>query len=299
MEQYSPQAHANAKEPIGSILLKLGMLIIIVMIGLIILFGVVFKAFDPVSFVMNIVGIILLILLLGLAVKGILSFLKPKPFSPTESFRDNSIRIWKKAKPFNIKDLYLRGEDMRTYAKWGKIIGLGFLPYLTSKTIRDKDGRVVYEKDEKGNIIYDEQYNNLERAKIKIPRLKQEMITDKDGDVVFVCSRNNFPASIFDRSLDLIRANRKYVSDLLGDVYIKSVNLVPYGEWYYPVQQWQEDIRHLQVENQAQAVITTHRENLDLASTTTQASLGADPTFQKIMMAQSERLTSGFTQQGQ
>jgi len=50
-------------------------------------------------------------------------------------------------------------------------------------------------------------------------------------------------------------------------------------------------------ENEATTVITTHRNNLDLVSTVTQMSLGGDPTFQKIMLAQAERFSSGFANQ--
>ena len=298
MENYQPGQNKQAKEPLSSLLLKIGVVAIIFIIGAIILLGIVLKdSFDPITFIINIAGVILLILLLGLAVKGILSFIKPKPFSPTESFRDNALKMWRKVKPFTVRDLYLRGEDMMSYAKIGKIIGIGYLPYLSSKAIRDEDGKIIYEKDENGNTVMLKQWSNLEKEYIEIPKPKEEIITDKDGDIVLACEKNAFPLNILDRSINLIRANRKYVSDLIGDVFIKSPNLVPYGEWYYPVQQWQEDIKHIAVENQSQALITTHRDNLDLASTTTQASLGADPTFQKIMMAQSERLTSGFNSQ--
>jgi len=289
--------YQKPKEPLGSLLFKIGIVLIIIIIGVIVIFGFVLKTFDPVSFLINIVGIILMVCLLALAIKGVLSFLKPKPFSPTEDFRTSLVRIAKKAKPFNIKNLYLRGEDMRTYAKWGKILGLGFLPYVSAKPVKDEKGNILFERDEKGKIKTTKQWSQAEREYVDVPVLQHHNITEKDGDSLFITSRHSFPLNLFLGDLDIIRANPKYHSDLIGDVFIKDVNLVPYGEFYYPAKQWQEDIAHIMLQNQDQAIQTTHRNNLDLVSTTTQMALGADPTFQKIMMAQSERLSSGFVDQ--
>jgi len=72
---------------------------------------------------------------------------------------------------------------------------------------------------------------------------------------------------------------------------------VPYGEFLYPAKQWQNDIIQVMKENEATTIATTHRNNLDLVSNVTQMSLGADPTFQKIMMARSENISSGLTNQ--
>jgi len=295
MERQEP--YSKPKTPLMSILLTIGIIAIIVIIGLIVLFGFVWKTFDPINFIINILGVILMLGLLALAIKGLLSMLKPKPFSPTEDFRTALIRICKKAKPFNVKNLYLRGEDMRTYAKWGKIIGLGFLPYLTSAPMKDERNKPIYERNEQGGIVYEKQWNEKEKDYIQMPKPKYKTITEKDGDVIIVTERAPFPLSLFFRSLDLIRASPEFCSDLIGDIFIKDVNLVPYGEWHYPAKQWQRDIIQIMKENESTAIATTHRNNLDLVSNVTQMSLGSDPTFQKIMMVRSENLSSGLSNQ--
>lgn len=290
---------SKPKEPLGSFILKILFIGVLVIIGAIVLFGFVFQEFDPINFLINIVGILLMIGLLGLAVKGLVSFIKPKPFSPQEDFKTSLIRLSIKSKPFNVKDLHLRGEDMRTSARWGKIKGLSFLPYLTSQPMRDKFGKTVYERDVLTNdIVYEKKWSKGHNGYIDVPKPKYELITEKDGDVIIITDKFSFPLSIFSRGVDIVRAHKSYVSDLLGDIYIKDVNLVAYGDYLYPSKQWQNDISKIMKENEAQTIIATHRNNLDLVSTVTQMSLGADPTFQKIMLAQSERLTSGFSGQG-
>lgn len=291
-------SYSKPKEPLGMFILKILFILVLVIIGAIVLFGFVFPDFDIVNFIVNTIGLLLMIFLLGLAIKGLVSFIKPKPFSPTEDFRNSIMRLCKKAKPFNIRNLYLRGEDMRTHAKWGRIQGLGFLPYLTSRQMRDGKGKPVHEKDEEGKIIYEKEWSQEDEEWIEVPKKKFETITEKDGDILIVVDKFNFPMNVFFRGQDIVRAHKKYLSDLIGDVFIKDVNLVPYGEYLYPAKQWQDDIAKIMKENEAQTIVTTHRNNLDLVSNVTQMSLGADPTFQKIMLAQSERLSSGFASQG-
>jgi len=286
------------KQPLGLWIIKILFIGIILIVGAIILFGFVLSDFDPIEFIFNILGLLLMLALLALAIKGLVAYIKPKPFSPTESFRDQLIRICLKSKPFNVKDLHLRGEDMRTSAKWGRIRGLGFLPYISSGVLKDKKGKILFEKDEAGKIVYTKTWSHEEKQYIKVPKPKTEMITHKDGDVLLLVDKHRFPLSLFFRGYDIIRANKKYLSDLIGDIYIKDVNLVPYGEFLYPSKQWQESIIGIMKENESQTIVTTHRDNLDLVSLVTQMSLGADPTFQKIILAQSERLSSGMANPG-
>lgn len=293
-------SYSKPKEPLGQFILKILFFLFLIIIGAIALFGFVLQAFDPIAAIQNVVIIAFMVMLLILAGKGIAAFFEPKPFSPTDDFRTDVVRFAKKAKPRTVKDLYLRGEDMRMPAKLGKIIGLHFLPYQTSRPIRDNNGKPVFEKNEIGELQYDNEWSKPQQAFIQVPRKKHEMITEKDGDTLFVINKNGFPLSLINPGVDIIRSHKKYHSDLVGDVYIKAVSIVPYGEWGYPNQQWQGDISKILKEHEAETIITTHRNNLDLVSNVTQMSLGADPTFQKIMMAQSERLSgsNGFNSQG-
>ena len=305
-------SNTQAKEPLGSTILKILVVSIVAIIGVMLLFGVIFPGFDPISLLLTGISILLLLAILSLAIKGIISFFDPKPFSPTESFRDTNIRLSKKAKPFNVRDLYLRGEDMRTCAKWGKIEGVGFLPYITSRIQRNEKGKPICEVelvskglDESGTeifekkVIYEKEWNKYEQNFLEVPKYKYETITEQDGDILFIVKKEKSAfLSLFNRRVDIVRCHKKYCSDILGDVFIKDVNLVPYGEYLYPAKQWQNDIIKIMKENEAQAIVTTHRNNLDLVSNVTQMSLGADPTFQKIMLAQSERLSSGYNNVG-
>lgn len=293
-------SYSKPKEPLGQFVLKIIFVLIVLVIGCIGLFGFVLHTFDPISAIQNTLIIGVLIVLLILAGKGLASFFAPKPFSPSEDFRTNVVRYGKKAKPYTVKNLYLRGEDMRMPAKLGKIIGLHFLPYVTSQPMRDELGKPVFERDDKGRIKKEKEWSKAHENYVDVPKKKYQTITEKDGDSVFIINKNNFPMSLINPGVDIIRSHKKYHSDLVGDVYIKAVSIVPYGEYGYPNQQWQGDISKILKENESEVIITTHRNNLDLVSNVTQMSLGADPTFQKIMMAQSERLgsTTGFNNQG-
>lgn len=282
------------KDSLGSFIFKLIIVAIILIIGLIVLFTFVLKNFDPLNFVFNVLGLILMLGLLALAIKGLLSMIKEKLFSPTTDFRKSHVQISQKTKPFNVYDLYLRGEDMRTHAKLGKIKGIGFLPYVTSKVKKSDDGKPVFEKDALNHIVYEEVWNHQEMKSIKVPKMVYEPITEKDGDTLFIIPKHNFPLNLILRDLYLFRCSPEFHSDLVGDVYIKDVNFAPYGEYYYPAKQWKRDIVQIMKQNEAEAITQTHRNNLDLVSTTTQMSLGADPTYQKILLWQSERLSSGF-----
>lgn len=287
-------SYNKPKEPLGSRILSILIIVAIVITGLIFLFGFVWKDFDPVDFVLNIIGIVLMIGLIFLATKGIQSYLKPKPFSPMEDFSATVRRIAKKINPKTVKDLYLRGEDMRSFAKIGKIEGIGFLPYVTSIPKRDQRGKIIHLKDQEGKIIYNKEWSEAHKEWIQVPKPEMEMIEEKDGDTLFIINKHPFPMSLFSGDQDLIRCHKKYHSSLVGDVFIKAVNLVPIGEYLYPNQQWQTDMVKVMKEDESKAVIQTHRNFLDLVSNVTQMSLGADPTFQKIMLAQSERLSTGL-----
>lgn len=297
-------SNEKPKEPAGSFILKIMVLVIIAIIGMMLLFGIIFPGFEPVSFLITGITVLFFCGLLGLAIKGIVSFFEPKPFSPTESFRDTNIRIARKAKPFNVRNLYLRGEDMRTCALWGKIEGVGFLPYVTSRILRNEKGKAICETEldpttNEEKIVYEKEWSKEDQDFIDVPKYVYESITEEDGDITFIVKKEKSSfMSLFKREVDIIRCHKRYCSDILGDVFIKDVNLVPYGEFLYPSKQWQNDIIKIMKENESQAIVTTHRNNLDLVSNVTQMSLGADPTFQKIMLAQSERLSSGDSNVG-
>lgn len=271
----------NLKILRGSIFLKLIVLIAVLLITTVFLFGM---PYDISELLWTVLQIIVGVVLLALVFKGIQSAFKPKPFSPTESFTKKIIRIAKLCKPFNVKELYIRGEDMRVYSKWGKIVGLCFIPYICSKPKMDDKGKVIMvQKKDKDGI----EQNDKEGKPIMIP--DREILTEKDGDWCFVIQTSSIPMLAKE---ELVRAHFSLCSAMGERVWIKTPNLVPIGDYFYPAQQWQEDIIRVLTQHRAEALVETHEEFLDLLAHVTQMSLGSDPTFQKVMLAQSEAIAT-------
>jgi len=78
---------------------------------------------------------------------------------------------------------------------------------LASSPIRDKTGLPDLKRDSKGEIIYETKWSNSERMHIQIPKIKYQMLSQNDGDVLFITERHRFPLNLFFRDLDIIRAN--------------------------------------------------------------------------------------------
>jgi len=262
----------------GNLLLKLIGLFAVILIFSIVWYGV---QFTLPSIFWTIVRAVLATIFIYLVFKGIASFMAKPGFSPTRRFKDRMIRIATISKPFNVKELYIRGEDMRVYSKWGKIAGLAFIPYLSSKLKTDDNGSYIYEqkKDKNDKPIFDED------GKPVMVNAK-DYLTEKDGDWFFVVKRG-IP---FFQQTDLVRSHKSLVSDIGEKVFIKCVNLCPVGEYFYPNQQWQTDIRRIKVQHQSEAVIETYEEFLDLIANVTQMTLNGDPNFQKILKAGTEQI---------
>lgn len=258
-------------------------IILLLAAGLIIsvfLFGM---PFDLPNIVWASLKILVGIAIIWLIFKGIQAILKPKPFSPIENFREKIIRVAEMHKPFNVNSLFIRGEDMRVYSKIGKITGVCFIPYISQSVKRDKDGAPIPKLDANGKPLSKEN-----RQGKKEPVYETELLTEKDGDWCFVFTRG---LPLFAKK-QLARVHKAFCSELGESTWIKTVNLVPIGEWLYPCQQWQADISRVLAQHQAEAVIETHEHFLDLISHVTEMSIGSDPTFQKIMQAQAEEIAN-------
>lgn len=272
----------------GSLFLK-----IIVLIAIVLIVWTLISSFKNIGdLILNILKFGLGLVILILVWKGIESFFKPTPFSPTESFRNKIIRASKMRKPFNVKRLFIRGEDMLVYSKWYDIKGILFLPYISAKQKTDDEGKPIYipkigtngkpVKDEAKKIIMIPQYN---------------LTTEHDGEWVFVGETGWF----LNKKTEIVRAHYSLCSSIGESIYIKTPNLVPIGDYSYPTQQWQDDIIHVISQHKTEALIETYEHFLDLLANVTQMSLGSDPTFQKIMLAQSEALgqrNAGFLARG-
>lgn len=263
-------------------MLKLLLLIAVISIASIFVFGIKLEIGSILWTVLRVAFGVFLIYIVLWGIKN--AFFKPPPFSPTESFKEKLIRVAEISKPFNVFNLYLRGEDMRVYSKWGKITGLLFIPYLCSVPEKNEKGEpILIDKIDKktGKIFKDINGNTF-----KVPKMK--LMTEKEGDWLFVAKRGWW---IFGKK-ELIRANRELVSPIGNSIWIKDVNVVPIGDYFYPAKQWQKDILRILSQHQAETVIETHMEFLDLVAHVTQMSLGGDPTFQKFMESESERISN-------
>lgn len=264
----------------GSLFLKVLILIAVGVLVSILLFGV---PFEPIAIFWAIIRVAFAVALIILVFKGIESFFPSRRLSPTRSFRDKVIEIAIDGKPFNVKKLYMRGEDMRVFSYWGRILGLIFIPCLAGADVL-KDGKFTYEKkkDRAGNVI-------MNKVGKPVYVHAKKMLTEKEGDWLFVVKRGILP---FFGKKQLVRAHYSLVSDLGESTWIKCVNLVPVGGYYYPNQQWQSDMHRIKVQHQAEAVIETYAEFMDLLAQLTDMALASDPNFQKQMQAKSEEIAN-------
>ena len=207
------------------------------------------------------------------------AFFAPKPFSPTGDFKTKITNQAIKLEPVNVYNLWLRGEEMRGRAMVGAIKGLGFVPYIYAEEEKDKNGNKIYLTDKNGNFLFDEQGN-------KIP--KRKLLASNDGDVVFVVKQGGL---IGGHDI-LIRCNRKYCTDLVGEIYIKDVNVVPFGDFFYPAKQWVSSIESIMAQHKAEAIVQTFYNDLDLISDVTRLSIAAEPSYQKLLNLRDERLVA-------
>jgi hypothetical protein len=211
--------------------------------------------------------------------------LPQKSFSPTENWKNKLIRIAEMSKPPQVRELWMRGEDMHAMTKFsGTIVGLLFIPYwVGSPKIDVKSGKFVYveKRDKLGNIIYD---NNGKPVMVTI----HENITQKDGEWLFVISQGFIPALA---KKVLVRANVQLCSDIGQKIYIKTVNLVPFGDFFVPHQSWQADIVKINMQHSSEVVEETLLHYLDVWSSGVESSIKLDPTYVKMMQANTENIS--------
>lgn len=248
---------------------KIILLIGIVLIISVFIFGVKLTFEDIVWTTLKIVvGIVLVVLV----VKGFQSLLAKAEFSPTRRWKEKLIRCAELRKPFNVKKLYIRGEDMLVYSNWGKISGICFVPYLSARPKRDGQGSYLYvqKKDKNGQLMFDKKNK-------PIMEYDYEVMTEKTGEWVFIISRGFW---IFSQK-EIVRAHKNLVSDIGETVFIKTPNLINIGDYFYPTQQWQTDIQQILQQHQTEVLVETYQEHLDLVGVITTMTLKADPVFRK------------------
>jgi hypothetical protein len=234
--------------------------------------------------------IVIAVVLLFLVFKGIQTLMGKPDFSPTTRWKEKLIRVAEQSKPFNVKKLYIRGEDMRVYSYWGKITGLAFVPYLSAEIEKDDKGNYLYvpAKDKEGNPVKDKKGK-------PVMTYKRKILTEKEGEWIFIIQRGLIP--LFAQK-EIIRSHINFVSDIGEIVWIKTPNLLNVGDYFYPCQQWQRDIVRIHQQHQTEALVETYQEFLDLVALVTTMSMKADPNFRKMKEQNVETIQSAPTQQG-
>ena len=246
----------------------------VILIITILIFGI--NVGNMTGFVMNVVGVSIGAGLIYFAIKGVLGEKEPEAFSITEDFRTKLVNQCVKLKPNNVFKLWIRGEGMRARAEIGNIVGLGYIPYKVSKPMQDEKGQVMFMKDSKGNTLKDQNGN-------PVPQYK--LLYNEDGDTVFVVKTGLFGKP------EIIRCHRKYHSELVGDVYIKDLGLIPFGEYFYPSKQWMVDMQEIMIQNEVEAMVQTFSNNLDLVANVTTMSIAGDPFYQKVLSLRNEEIS--------
>ena len=267
----------------GNLLPKIMILFALGLVVSVFLFGL------PISIpdiIFTVIRILIGIGILVLALKIMEAVILPKrDFSPTESWKNKLIRIAEMSKPPLTRELWMRGEDMHTFYRFsGTIVGLMFIPNWTGNPKVDaKSGKFIYvsKKDKEGKPVYDND------GKVVMVH-DFENVTQKDGDWLFVISQGWIPA--FAKKV-LVRANVQLCSDIGEKVWIKTVNLVPFGDFFIPHQSWQSDITKLNMQHSAETVEETLLHYHDLWSRVTEASIKLDPTYVKMMSANTENIS--------
>lgn len=271
----------------GNLLPKILILIAVGLIVSVVLFGIPLTIPD---IIFTIIRVIIGVLILVLAIKIMEKIILPqKSFSPTESWKNKLIRIAEMSKPPQVRELWMRGEDMHSMTKFtGTIVGLLFIPnWVGSPLVDEKTGKLVYvpKKDKFGNLVYD---NDGKPVMVNV----HANITEKDGDWLFVISQGWIPALA---KKVLVRASVQLCSDIGQTVYIKTVNLVPFGDYFIPHQQFQADLIKVNMQHSAEIVEETLNHYLDLWSSVTEASIKLDPTYVKMMQSNTESISQKDT----
>lgn len=261
-----------------SIFERILILMICAVIGAIIIFG--FSLTNIPQFILNVLIVGGLLVGLFFIVTGVMSYFEPKAYSPSGDFMQKVVNIAIKLKSPNVHDLWLRGEGWQGRSYVGQISGVGFIPYMTSKEIKDEDGKIIFMTDGKGGLLKD-------RNDKPIP--KKEVITEKDGDILFVVKQGILGLG---KPL-LIRCHRSLCNSMMiGSVSIFSAGFSPYGNWLYPSVQWQSTIKQIMIQNEIETTQMTHASFLDLLSDVSRISVGLSPEFMRLVSLREERIST-------
>lgn len=222
--------------------------------------------------------------LLGLmyfAFSYLINAIKPAPFSPTQDYFTKLVNSAKMQCPPSIKgrDLYIIGDERTQGYNVGSIEGYVKIPYTSGRVKRGKDGKPIIKLDEKNKPIIKGDKGN--------PVYETEPIVNGEGDGFFVVRKG----AIFGKFM-YVRAHQSLHSQLIGDVFINTCNLVQYGKYHYPFQQYQQYVERIMKQNMDEVIITTFEYQHDLISLTTDDALNFNPYWQLARRQGTEQLAT-------
>lgn len=290
MAEYQEQKK-DAKEG-GWVTILIGVLVLL--LGIAIVVGFIFMPANMEKLLQASIGVIALAAIIYMIYRIAMIMLAPVPFSPTSELKNRLIKICKICMPPTVKDLYVRGEDMHQRSRIGKIVGLGFWPKIEPKVRVDSTGQIIYKKDAKGKKVMRSRI--VDNQEISEPVPEYEQFSSKDGDIVIVVQPKGFPLNIIQNELVVVLSKMENLTSLVGDIYIKDVAISPYGDYFFPSRQLQEDYKEKMLDMQGHVAMQTHYKYLDLMSDVTRVSLMADANFQKLLMAQSQPIPTSAQQ---
>ncbi len=236
-----------------------------------------FKNIYNLIFNVSIVAGIAVFLFILVKATGIL--LTPAAFSPRQDLKNNLIKMSKFYMPDNVNNLWFIGSDYKRRVLAGKIVGLMGLPYYSGEIERNEEGETEFTEDK-----------DLDGK--KIPKFKSIKVSYEEGDTLFMVRKGWF---IFAKTR-MIRANRKFHSELNGDVDIYDINPVPYGFFEYPYKQMQAAATQIMMQSQIETILSAHEHQHDLISQGVDSAVWYNPYMRMALKNQSE-LPQGVDQQ--
>jgi hypothetical protein len=231
---------------------------------------------DLPAFIVRIFILAVLTFLAYFILQRFMSFFEPKPFSAKENLHSRLVNLAVIAIPPNIdgKKLITVGSNAFRGADYGKITGMLKLPMYVGKIKHEADGKIIYQKDERG-------------APTGIP--ERDYIEASESEYFFVVKRGFLlPKFVY------VRCHQKYVLSMENDVILKVSNLVPTmsSNYVYPFEQIFEDPSRIMNQNMHEIVVITFDHQHDLIANTTEDALRFNPYWEYSRRMQQETITT-------
>jgi len=221
------------------------------------------------------------LIIMYFAVSYLLGAIKPAPFSPTQDYFTKLVNSAKMQCPPSIegKSLFLIGDERTQGFSVGSISGYVKIPYTKGKLKIDEKGKPIIKLDEKGKPTIKGDKGN--------PVFETLPVENGEGDGFFVVKKGGLLGKFM-----YVRAHQSLHSPLVGDVFISTCNLVQYGKYHYPFQQYQQFIDRIMKQNMDEVIITTFEYQHDLISLTTDDALNFNPYWQLARRQGTEQLAT-------